>query len=77
MASQPKEYLVAIGARIPEEDYVRILKHMDEHGGTVADCVRHCVGTALKDIPVGEEDDDTLMHIRCMNYERKKRYARR
>lgn len=77
MSSQPKEYLVFVGARIPVEDYVRIRKFCRSSQTSVADCVRGCIRKTMSNTLLDESDNAEIDAVRCHNHEARKRYSRK
>lgn len=77
MSSQPKEYLCFVGARIVDEDFVRMKKWCEDNGKSVADAIRMLVRNGFAHIELSSTELHNIDVLRCYNHEARKRYSRK
>lgn len=75
MPNEPKVYLVAITARISDEDNLRLQKLGNARNANASDVIRGIMHDALRDIEITADDMEYLLQERDKRME--KRMAKR
>lgn len=64
MANEPKVNLKSATVRLPDDDYLRLMKYCSEKGRNISDAMRIIVHEYLRNTTLTEEDQLTLQHDR-------------